>query len=36
MKYANSEFGRSKNLRGVNAKVVESGVCRPGEVIELI
>jgi hypothetical protein len=36
MKYANSEFGRSKNLRGVNAKVVSSGVCRPGEVIELI
>ena len=25
MKYANSEFGRSQNLRGVNAKVIVSG-----------
>lgn len=25
MKFANSDFGRSHNLRGVNAKVIESG-----------
>ena len=25
MKFANSEFGRKHNLRGINAKVVQSG-----------
>ncbi|HSI88552.1 MAG TPA: hypothetical protein VK918_05810 [Pyrinomonadaceae bacterium] len=36
MKYANSEFGRSKNLRGLNARVVEAGNCRSGDLIERI
>lgn len=31
MKYANSDFGRSHNLRGVNAKVVTSGDVRVGD-----
>lgn len=31
MKYANSEFGRSHNLRGVNAKVVIGGDIKAGD-----
>lgn len=33
MKFANSEFGRSHNLRGINAKVVESGQIETGDVV---
>lgn len=36
MKYANSEFGRSHNLRGVNAKVVHGGTISTGDSIEVI
>ena len=36
MKYANSEFGRRHNLRGVNARVVTSGHCRVGDSISVI
>lgn len=36
MKYANSEFGRSHNLRGVNAKVVHGGKISTGDSIEVI
>lgn len=31
MKFANSEFGRKHNLRGVNAKVIRSGRIRTGD-----
>ena len=33
MKFANSEFGREHNLRGVNAKVVKSGQIKNGDLI---
>ncbi len=33
MKFANSEFGRRHNLRGINAKVVESGGVRTGDAV---
>lgn len=33
MRYANSEFGRRHNLRGVNAKVVRSGRVQIGDAI---
>lgn len=33
MKYANSEFGRDHNLRGINAKVIKSGHIAVGETI---
>lgn len=33
MKYANSDFGRSHNLRGVNAKVIRSGNVSTGRVV---
>lgn len=33
MKFANSEFGRKHNLRGINAKVVKGGVIRIGDPI---
>ena len=33
MKFANSEFGREHNLRGVNAKVVKSGQIKNGDPI---
>ena len=36
MKYANSEFGRSKNLRGVNAKVISTGEVCVGDHIERV
>jgi len=35
MKYANSEFGRSHNLRGVNAKVVVAGEIKAGESVSI-
>ena len=31
MKFANSPTGRALNLRGVNARVVQAGVVRPGD-----
>lgn len=31
MKFANSEFGRRHNLRGINAKVIEPGKVRTGD-----
>ena len=33
MRYANSEFGRKHNLRGINAKVVKSGSIATGNMI---
>lgn len=33
MKFANSEFGRKHNLRGINAKVVVSGDIKTGNII---
>lgn len=36
MKFANSEFGRSHNLRGVNAKVVHGGKISTGDSIKVI
>jgi hypothetical protein len=36
MKFVNSTVGRSLNLRGVNAKVVQSGTVRPGDIITKI
>ena len=33
MKFANGEFGRSRNLRGINAKVIVGGEIRVGDVI---
>ncbi len=36
MKFANSDFGRSHNLRGVNAKVVTSGDVAVGNSIRIV
>ena len=36
MKYANSEFGRSHNFRGVNGKVVGTGTVTVGDNIEIV
>lgn len=36
MKYANSDFGRSHNLRGVNAKVVRSGDVTVSDEIRIV
>lgn len=36
MKYANSDFGRSHSLRGVNAKVVTSGDVRAGDRMRIV
>ena len=36
MKFANSEFGRSHNLRGVNAKVVTSGDISAGQAVRRV
>lgn len=36
MKFANSDFGRSHSLRGVNAKVIQSGNISTGDLIEII
>ena len=36
MKFVNSRLGRQLNLRGVNAKVVEPGVVRVGDLASLI
>jgi hypothetical protein len=33
MKFANSEFGRRHNLRGINAKVVRSGTILAGDTV---
>lgn len=33
MKYANSDFGRSHNLRGVNARVITSGKITVGDIV---
>lgn len=33
MKFANSEFGRRHNLRGINAKVIEPGSVRTGDAV---
>ncbi len=35
MKFANSDFGRSHNLRGVNAKVIKAGVVARGDLISV-
>ena len=34
MKFANSEFGRRHNLRGINAKVIKAGTIRTGNAVE--
>ena len=36
MKYANSDFGRSHNLRGVNAKVAKAGDITVGDSIQIV
>lgn len=36
MKYSNSDFGRSRNLRGVNAKVVTSGGVAVADLIRIV
>ena len=36
MKYANSEFGRKHNLRGINAKVVSGGRVAAGGTIQIV
>lgn len=36
MKFANSEFGRRHNLRGINAKVIEPGKVRTGDAVVVI
>ena len=36
MKFADSEFGRSQNLRGVNAKVIAGGEIKTGDKINVI
>lgn len=36
MKFANSDIGRKHNLRGINAKVINSGQIRKGEGVEVI
>ena len=36
MKFANSEFGRRHNLRGINAKVVSSGAVKVGDPISVL
>lgn len=36
MKIANSDFGRKHHLRGINAKVVESGHVKTGDTVRLI
>ena len=36
MKFANSEFGRGHNLRGINAKVISSGVVSVGDRISVL
>jgi MOSC domain-containing protein YiiM len=33
MEYANSEFGRRHNLRGVNARVIEGGEIAVGDAV---
>ncbi|MBK6751135.1 MAG: MOSC domain-containing protein [Acidobacteria bacterium] len=35
MKIANSEFGRKHHLRGINAKVIESGSVSTGDIVRL-
>jgi len=34
LRFVNSEVGYALNLRGVNARVVQSGVVRPGDVVK--
>jgi MOSC domain-containing protein YiiM len=34
LKFVNSEVGRELNLRGVNARIVEGGIVRSGDVVE--
>lgn len=36
MKFANSDFGRRHNLRGINAKVVSSGAVSVGDLISVV
>ena len=36
MKFANSEFGRTHNLRGVNAKVIAGGEIKTGDEIKVV
>jgi MOSC domain-containing protein YiiM len=36
MKFVNSPVGRALNLRGVNARVVQAGVIRVGDVVKIV
>ena len=36
MKFVNSEIGRQLNLRGINAKVVQPGTIRVGDVVKKV
>jgi MOSC domain-containing protein YiiM len=36
MRFANSEFGRRQNLRGINAKVVSSGSVSVGDLVSVV
>jgi MOSC domain-containing protein YiiM len=36
MKFVNSEEGKRLNLRGINARVVQAGVVRVGDVVEKV
>jgi hypothetical protein len=33
MKFVNSSLGRELNLRGINAKIVQAGTVRAGDVV---
>ena len=36
MRFVNSETGKALRLRGFNARVVESGPVRPGDVVRVV
>ena len=36
MKFANSDFGRQHNLRGINARVVQSGEIKTGDIVNVV
>jgi MOSC domain-containing protein YiiM len=36
MKFVNSELGRQHNLRGINARVVSSGVIAVGDIVSVV
>ena len=36
MKFANSDFGRRQNLRGINAKIISSGIVQVGDPVSIV